>query len=73
MPRQPYTPYKLRISIYVFDTPVSCRRLEIPGIPKSLGSYTQAWDWIEANRDALQLPLGASAVEEYVPTNRSDK
>lgn len=42
-------------------------------MPKSFGSYTQAWDWIEANRDALQLPLGASAVEEYVPTNWSDK
>lgn len=72
MPRHPYTPYRLLTSIYIFDTPVSSRKLEMPGMPKAFGSYTQAWDWIEANRDALQLPLGASAVEEYVPTARSN-
>ncbi len=73
MPRHPYTPYALKTYVYVFDNPVSSRKLEMPGMPKAFGSYTQAWDWIEANRDALQLPLGASAVEEYVPINRSDK
>ena len=70
MPRHPYTPYKLRTCIYIFDTPVTSRKLEMPGIPK-FGSYTQAWDWIEAHRDTL--PLGASAVEEYVPTGSSSQ
>lgn len=35
----------------------------VNGLPKIFGSYTQAWDFIYQN----QMPLGASAVELYLP------
>lgn len=62
--------YDLKTYVYIFDTPVSSYPVAVPGKPNGFGSYVQAWDWIEANRDALQLPPGASAVEVYVPRSK---
>lgn len=58
--------YTTRSYLAVSVSPVHLQVLPVDGRPNGWGSYTQAWDYVYANR--ASLPENVSVVQLYKPT-----
>lgn len=58
--------YTRRSFLTVYNSPVEHTVIDIEGRPNGWGSYTEAWNYIYANRSTL--PPNVSVVQMYKPT-----